>query len=71
MCAFGRRKEMKSILCKRKSGISFADRIQVVKQIKKEKQFEYLEPIGKIYCLRDLDFNVPLLHVEFEGWVTH
>ena len=43
----------------------------MVKQIKKEKQFEYLEPIGKIYCLRDLDFNVSLLHVEFEGWVTH
>ena len=43
----------------------------MIKQIKKEKQFEYLELIGKIYCLRDLDFNVPLLHVEFEGWVTH
>ena len=43
------------------------DRIQVIEQIKKEKHFEYLESRGKIYCLRDLDFNVPLLYVEFEG----
>ena len=36
-----------------------------------EKQFKYLELRGKIYRLRDLDYNVLLLHIEFEGWTLN
>ena len=71
MYIFGRLKRIKSILCKRKNGIRFADRFWVINEIYIEKQFKYLEPRGKIYRLRGLDYNVLLLHVEFEGWTPN
>ena len=33
--------------------------------------YEYLEPGRKIYCLRDLGYNVLVLDVEFEGWILN
>ena len=41
--------------------------IVVINEILKEKQYEYLQPKGKIHCLRDLDFNVLILDIE--GWL--
>ena len=66
MCVFGYLKERKSILCK-KIGIKLADRGQVINEIEKEYQFEYLEPRGKICSLWDLDYKVLVLHIKFEG----
>lgn len=43
----------------------------MVNEIEKEKHYEYLEPKGTIYCLRDLDYNVLLLDIEFEGWIPN
>ena len=42
--------------------------VVVINEVEKEKEFVYLEPKGKIYCLRDLDFNVLILDIELEGW---
>ena len=51
----------------RKHRRSFKNTV-VINEIEKEKQFTYLYPKGKIYCLTDLDFNVLILDVELERW---
>lgn len=45
----------------RKHRRSFKNTV-VINEIEKEKQFTYLYPKGKIYCLTDLDFNVLMLN---------
>ena len=55
----------------RKNGIRFADRVRLINKIEKHKQFEYWEPRGNIYCLQDLNYNVLVLHIEFEGWMPN
>ena len=39
------------------------DDIVVINEIEKEQKCDYLEPKRKISCLRDLDFDVLVLHV--------
>lgn len=51
----------------RKHRRSFKNTV-VINEIEKEKQFTYLCPKEKIYCLTDLDFNVLILDVELERW---
>ena len=41
-------------------------------KLKKEKQYDCLQPKGKFYCLQDLDYNVLLLlllGIDLEGWI--
>ena len=56
---------MKSILCK-KGKVNFLDRVHVINTTEKEKKYEYLEPKGEIYCLKDLNYNVLLLNIGSE-----
>ena len=42
--------------------------VVIINQIEKKNQFVYLQPKGKLYCLRYLDFNVLFLDIELEGW---
>ena len=42
------------------------DNVVVTNDIQKKHKYAYLEPEGKIYYLRNLDFNVLVLHVELE-----
>ena len=40
----------------------------IINEMKKEKEFAYLQPKEKLYCLKDVDFNVLLLDIKLEGW---
>ena len=58
---------MGSILCKKRNSPKIADRVHVIYEIEKEKNYEYLEPKGKMYIRRDLYWNVLLLDIKVEG----
>ena len=49
------------------------DDVVVINEIEKKKKKKkmkcaYLEPKRKIYCIRDLDFNVLVFQIELKDW---
>ena len=42
--------------------------INEIEKKKKKMKCAYLEPKRKIYCIRDLDFNVLVFQIELKDW---
>ena len=61
-------KVIRSILC-RKNWV--ADGVVVINKIEKEKQYENLELRGKICFMRNLNYNILVLDIEFESWIPN
>ena len=60
-------------LCKKRNRPKIADRVHVIYKIEKEKGHEYLETKSKIYCRRDLDWNVLVLDIKLRAgcWIKN
>ena len=43
-------------------------RIEIIDQIPKGKEFDYLRPEGIITYSTDTNYNVPRIEIDFNGW---